>query len=533
MNKKLKNLPIGISDFEKIREKDYLYIDKTELIYNLISTGEYYFLSRPRRFGKSLIISTFYNIFKGKKELFKGLYIHSSDYAWEEYPIIVLDFNGISNANSKILEEDIKIALNRILKQEEIEPVLNNSSIQTFFTEIIDRIYEKYKKSIVFLVDEYDKPIISHIGKGEEELKIAEENRGLLKDFYGVLKEKSIVSKTRFVFITGITKFSKVSIFSELNNLTDITMNKRYCDILGITEDEIDKNLTPYIERFCEEEKLNCDELREELRNYYNGYRFSSKDVRVYNPFSLFTALKYHSIENYWFETGTPTFLINLIEEGNIYIPEYEDYEVSSSQFSVYELDRLSPLPLMFQSGYLTIKDYNAEDDLYVLSYPNKEVRVSFTESILTRLYLGDGESKHKKIRSKLNRGEVEEAIEIIKSVFSEIPYTLMKKKKLDEADFHILFYLIVSSSGVGIKSEILTSKGRIDALIETRNRYYIIEFKCNQSSDKAIQQIKEKKYYEPYKNRGKEIILIGINFSTEEKNISDYKVEKALSIEL
>ena len=525
MNKKLKNLPIGISDFESIINEGYLYIDKTEKIYELISGGKYYFLSRPRRFGKSLLISTLYNIFRGKKELFKGLYIYDSDYEWEEYPVVVLDFNEISNDTPDILKKSIEEYLRNIGEGYGIE-LENKGKLKEVFKELVVKIGNKIGKDIVFLIDEYDKPIIDHLGKGEEELKIAEENRNLLKSFYGVLKGASVVKKTRFVFITGITKFSKVSIFSELNNLTDLTMDKRYCDILGITEEEIDRDLTPYIERFCEEENINCEELREELRGYYNGYRFSSKDVRVYNPFSLFSAFEKRSIENYWFETGTPTFLINLIEEGNIYIPEYEDYEVSSSQFSVYELDRLSPLPLMFQSGYLTIKDYNAEDDLYVLSYPNKEVRVSFTESILTRLYLGDGESKHKKIRSKLNRGEVEEAIEIIKSVFSEIPYTLMKKKKLDEADFHILFYLIVSSAGVGIKSEILTSKGRIDALIETRERFYIFEFKCNQDSNKAIQQIKEKKYYEPYKNRGKEIILIGINFSTEERNIADYKIE-------
>ncbi len=532
MNKKLKNLPIGISDFERIREKDYLYIDKTKHLYNLIVTGEYYFLSRPRRFGKSLIISTLYNIFRGKKELFKGLYIYDSDYEWEEYPVVLIDFNEILSRNSEILEKYIVKRLHSIADDYGVEINREEKSSKEVLLELTDKINEKYGKDIVFLIDEYDKPIIDHLGKGKEELKIADKNRELLKEFYGTFKSKGVGSITRFVFITGITKFSKVSIFSELNNLTDLTMEEDNSEILGIKEEEIDKYLTPYIEYFCNEKRMECNELREELRNYYNGYRFSSKDVKVYNPFSLFSALRSRNIKNYWFETGTPTFLINLIEEGNIYIPEYEDYEVSSSQFSVYELDRLSPLPLMFQSGYLTIKDYNAEDDLYVLSYPNKEVRVSFTESILTRLYLGDGESKHKKIRSKLNRGEVEEAIEIIKSVFSEIPYTLMKKKKLDEADFHILFYLIVSSSGVGIKSEILAAKGRIDALIETRDRYYIIEFKCNQSPDKAIQQIKEKKYYEPYKNRGKEIILIGINFSTEDRNISDYKVEKALSIE-
>ncbi len=526
MKKNLKNLPIGISDFERIINERYLYIDKTERIYELISGGMYYFLSRPRRFGKSLLISTFYNIFRGKKELFKGLYIYDADFEWEDYPVVRFDFNGIISRNEKILEKQIIEAIKdngerygiRIEKQDYAKDALK---------ELSKKLENKYGKNIVFLVDEYDKPIIDHLGKEEEELKIADKNRDFLKEFYGTFKASELGESIRFLFITGITKFSKVSIFSELNNLTDLTMDKRYCDILGITEDEIDRDLTTYILRFCNEENLDCNELREKLRDYYNGYRFSSKDLKVYNPFSLFSALDKRSIENYWFETGTPTFLINLIEKGDIYIPEYEDYEVSSSQFSVYELERLSPLPLMFQSGYLTIKDYNAEDDLYVLSYPNKEVRVSFTESILTRLYLGpDGESKHKKIRSKLNRGEIEEVIEIIKSVYSEIPYTLMKKKKLDEADFHILFYLIVSASGVGIKSEILTSKGRIDALIETRERFYIIEFKCNQNSDKAIEQIKEKRYYEPYKNRGKEIVLIGINFSTKDRNISDYKID-------
>ncbi len=526
MNKKLKNLPIGISDIERIVNEGYLYIDKTERIYELISGGMYYFLSRPRRFGKSLLVSTLYNIFRGKKELFKGLYIYDSDYEWEEHPIIRLDFNGISNTNPEMLNDDIRIALNRILKQEEIEPVLDNKSIQTFFTEVIIRIFEKYKKSIVFLVDEYDKPIISHIGKGKEELKIADKNRELLKDFYGVLKEIDVVTKTRFVFITGITKFSKVSIFSELNNLTDLTMDKRYCDILGITEEEIERDLTPYIERFCDEENLNCKELKEELRNYYNGYRFSSKDVRVYNPFSLFSALEKRSIENYWFETGTPTFLINLIKKQNIYIPEYETLEARESLFSTYELSKLSVLPLMFQSGYLTIKGYDNRSKVYELGYPNKEVKESFTESLYYEISGLTRDTKFAKVGVKIEDGEIEEAIEIMKSIFSEIPYTLMREDMINEFYFHMMFYLIISASGVGITSEILTAKGRIDALIETRDRYYIIEFKCNQSSDMAIQQIKEKKYYEPYKNRGKEIILIGINFSTKDRNISDYKVE-------
>ena len=525
MNKKLKNLPIGISNFEKIREKDYLYIDKTKHLYNLITTGEYYFLSRPRRFGKSLLISTLYNIFRGKKELFKGLYIYDSDYEWEEHPIIRLDFNVISNDNAKILKEALKKKIDEIGESEGLE-IEEEDLLKEKFEELIKKLHKKHNKGVVFLADEYDKPIIDHIGQGEEELRIAEENRKILKSFYGVLKTADGNGWLSFIFITGITKFSKVSIFSELNNLTDLSMDKRYCDILGITEEEIDRELTPYIERFCEEEKLKCEELREELRGYYNGYKFSSKDVRVYNPFSLFSALEKRSIENYWFETGTPTFLINLIKEQNIYIPEYENFRADEFMFSTYELSDLNPLPLMFQSGYLTIRDYDKRLRIYELSYPNKEVRESFTKNLFVEYSGLKLNVKYANVRVKIEDGEIEEAIEIMKSIFSEIPYTLMRSDRIDESYFHIVFYLIVSASGVGIRSEVLTSKGRIDALIETRDRYYIFEFKCNQSSDKAIEQIKEKKYYESYKNRGKEIILIGINFSTKDKNISDYKIE-------
>ena len=526
MNKKLKNLPIGISDFESIINEGYLYIDKTQHLYNLISSGKYYFLSRPRRFGKSLLISTLYNIFRGKKELFKGLYIYNSDYEWEEYPIVRLDFNTISNDNEKILENDIKDTLNNILKENKIDEVPHKKSIEQFFEEIIRRIYKKYKQRLVFLIDEYDKPIISHIGKGEEELKIAEKNRELLKDFYGVLKTADNNGWLNFIFITGITKFSKVSIFSELNNLTDLTMEEDNSDILGITEDEIDKYLIPHIEYFCNEKGMECNELREELRNYYNGYRFSSKDVKVYNPFSLFSALRSRNIKNYWFETGTPTFLINLIKEQNIYIPEYENLQVSEALFSIYELSNLNPLPLMFQSGYLTIRGYEEDVRLYNLGFPNKEVKTAFTENLLYEYTEIRDSSKFRLIQRALKNKDVEWMIDILKSIYSEIPYTLMRSDRIDESCFHMLFYLMVSASGAGITSEILTAKGRIDALIETRDRYYIIEFKCNQSSDKAIQQIKEKKYYEPYKNRGKEIVLIGINFSTKDRNISDYKVE-------
>ncbi len=528
MKENPKNLPVGISDFKSIIEEDYLYVDKTEILYKLINSGKYYFLSRPRRFGKSLLISTLYHIFKGEKELFRDFFIYDSDYKWEEHPIVRLDFNTISSDNREILEKSIKKRINFIGEEEGIE-IKEDELIKDKFSELVNKLYEKYKqKGIVFLIDEYDKPIIDHLGRGEEELKAAEENRDFLKGFYGTLKGESIVSRTRFVLLTGVTKFSKVSIFSELNNLTDLTMDERFCDLLGIREDEIDKYLIPHLEEFCNEKGKDCNELREELRNYYNGYRFSSKDLRVYNPFSLFSSLMKMKIENYWFETGTPTFLINLIKEQNIYIPKYESFEATESIFSTYELSRLSVLPLMFQTGYLTIKGYNERIKLYELGFPNKEVRLSFNENLYYEWSELREDTKFREVGLSFEDGDTDKAIEIIKSIYSEIPYTQMRKDRINEAYFHTIFYLILTASGVNIRTEVLNYKGIMDMLIETKDRYYIIEFKCNQSADKAIEQIKEKRYYEPYLNKGKEIILIGINFSTKERNISEWTCSKA-----
>ncbi len=550
MKGKPKNLPVGNSDFKDIIEGGSLYVDKTEIIHRLIESGKYYFLSRPRRFGKSLLISTLYHIFKGHKELFKGLYIYDSDFDWEEHPVILMDFNGILSRDKQVLEEEVKNILYDIGESYGIK-LREEKYAVNLLKELSKELYNKYGKSIVYLIDEYDKPIINHLGKGEKELRIAEDNREFLKEFYGVLKFSEIVRITRFVFITGVTKFSKVSIFSELNNLIDLTMDERFCDLLGVREDEIDRYLTPHIEYYCKEKNIDCEELREGLRNYYNGYRFSSKDLKVYNPFSLFSALMKMKIENYWFESGTPTYLINLIKEQKMYVPEYEEFEADEYMFSTYELNKLMALPLMFQTGYLTIKDYDDDIKIYKLGFPNKEVKTSFAKHLYKEFSELERDTKFAKVGRSFKQGNIEEAIEIIKSIYSEIPYTLMRKDRINEDYFHTIFYLIVTASGVNVRTEVLNYRGRIDMLIETRGskklkvesqklkvesgkelsnkngRYYIIEFKCNQSADKAIEQIKGKGYYEPYLNKGKEIVLIGINFSTEKKNIEEYLVEK------
>ncbi len=526
INKTLKKLPVGISSFERIINNNLLYIDKTELLYNLVNTEGYYFLSRPRRFGKSLLISTLFNIFKGNKELFKDFYIYNTDFKWGNHPIVKLDFNKTTNDSRELLENDLRKVLKNIGEKEGIN-IDEKLSLKLLFNELIEKLYQKYQKGVVFLIDEYDKPIIDHIGKGEEHLEIAKDNRDLLKSFYGTLKEGDVSDRTRFVFLTGVTKFSKVSIFSELNNLNDLTMDEGYWNILGITEEEIERELIPYIDIFCKNKGKDCKELREELRNYYNGYRFSDNPERVYNPFSLFSALTKQSIKNYWFETGTPTFLINLIKERGYEVSKFDEgIRLYEDDFTTFDIEMLSIESLLFQTGYLTInKIYEGdswEDREYELSYPNREVEVSFIRS----LYRGyeiekNRDRRFKKVGEYFRKGEIDKGIEVIKSIYSEIPYTLMRKDRIGENYFHTVFYLIMKMSFGSTKSEVLNSKGIIDMLVETKDRYYIIEFKCNQSAERAIEQIKEKGYHKPYLNKGKEVILIGINFSTEKRNIA------------
>ncbi len=523
----LAKLPIGISDFGKIRREGYLYIDKTGYIYRMLSTGMYYFLSRPRRFGKSLLLSTLYYLFKGKRELFDGLYIyHKEGIDWREYPVIMLDFNRIESTNSEILRERL---INRLkeIGQEEGLLIEESRYLKDAFAELIEKLYRKYGREVVLLIDEYDKAIVDHVGRGEEELQVAKANRDLLRSFYGTLKAADVVMRTKFVLLTGITKFSKVSLFSELNNLLDITMNSEFNSLLGITEQEVEAYLMPHIKAFSQEKGMSYEALREALRDYYNGYRFSQRQERVYNPFSLFSALRNRSITNYWFETGTPSYLVNLIKERNIYIPEYEEFEADEFMFSSYDIESLQILPLMFQSGYLTIKDYDERTRLYTLSYPNREVKESFARSLfreITGLYR---ETKYAKIGKALDDGDIEEAVELAKSIFAEIPYVLERKDRTGEEYYQTVFYLILTASGVGVRTEVLNYRGRIDMVVETRRRFYIIEFKCDQSSEAAIAQIKEKGYAEAYRGKGKEVWLVGINFGKEKRNVTEWKAEK------
>jgi hypothetical protein len=518
---KLKNLPIGQSSFENLIKGDMLYVDKTEIIYRMITNAQFYFLSRPRRFGKSLLISTLEEIFKGNKELFKDLWIYKADYNWEEYPVVIIDFNHVLSDNHIMLQEGITKLLVDVANAHGLQ--LEENVYKYAFVELIKKLSEKYSKQVVLLIDEYDKPIITHLGKGDEGIRLAEKNRDILKNFYGTIKAASVIENLRFVLLTGVSKFSKAGVFSELNNLSDITMHDRYASILGITEEELAHYFDEYIKLQCNYLEIDEEEVRLKIREYYNGYRFSETDLKVYNPFSLIKFFDESKFRNYWFESGTPTFLVNLIKERNYYIPQAESFSADETTFSSYELDNLDITALLFQTGYLTIKDYDRDFGTYVLGYPNFEVKYSFLR-YLYKDRVFDEDNKYKRLVELLAKGNLDEFISVMTSIFGGITYD--EGAKINEANFHTLFYVTLAAGGLPAKSQVLNYSGRIDMVVEVKDKVYIFEFKCNQSADKAIEQIRQKKYYEGFISSAKEIYLVGINFDMEKRNIAQYKWE-------
>ncbi|MBF0297433.1 MAG: AAA family ATPase [Oligoflexia bacterium] len=367
----MKLLPIGIQSFEKLIEMNCLYVDKTKYLYNLIKSGTTYFLSRPRRFGKSLTVSTLEAIFLNRRELFKGLWIDQSDYVWKKYPVIKLDMSSFSKYTGNTLEEVL------------IEHLLSLYPGEYKFSKLVDIVFAKLIEAlskegpVVILIDEYDRPILDQI----KDKNKADENRELLKSFYSVMK--TLDAKIKFVFLTGVTKFSKVSIFSGLNNLNDITMDEKYSGMLGYTDDELSKYFSEHISNFSAKKSISIEKLREDIRCWYNGFRFSSDKTTVYNPFSTLLLLNKNEFNNYWFETGTPNFLVELIKEKEYNLLEAEEKTVEADSFSSFTVSDISIYSLLYQTGYFTIKEYFPEDRRYRLGYPNKEIEIAFSKHII------------------------------------------------------------------------------------------------------------------------------------------------------
>ena len=520
----MKRLPVDLQSFGAINEYNCLYVDKTMYIQKMLDQGIYFFISRARRFGKSLMVSVLKCFFENKKELFNNLWIAKhSKWKWEKYPIIQLDFNVIGHDTEAELKNSLEYHLGKTGKNNNI--LLKGPALKDKFEELILALHKKTGKPVVILIDEYDKPIITHLGRGDKALEIAKANRDLLKSFFGVLKGADTAPCTRFVFITGVSKFSRVSIFSDLNNLIDLTMNENFADMLGYTHEELETCFNEHIKKLAQETGKSESSTLNALKKYYDGYRFSERNIRVYNPFSVLRALHNLKFKNFWFETGTPTFLINLLKNSDFYLPSIENIKVGEQIFSTYELESLNPEALLFQTGYITIK--NVKGRIYTLAYPNYEVKISFLESLLYSFAPRNRKgslSQFLFLAEYLEQENLDDFFETINAIFASISYTLKIKK--NEAYFHTLFYLMVSASGMNVSSEVITSKGRIDLVVEFEEKIYIIEFKCNQSAKAGIKQIKNKGYAEKYGQTNKKLILMGINFRSENKNIEQWEIE-------
>jgi hypothetical protein len=514
--KAVKKLPIGIQSFREIIEGDYVYVDKTRVIHELITSGKYFFISRPRRFGKSLLLNTIKEIFLGNRELFKGLDIYDK-IGWEKHPVILVDFSVIAHSDRGTLQKSLLTFINGIAKMNNIE--LTKEFIPDRFGELLEELSRVSGSKIVVLIDEYDKPIIDHVESREK----AEENRDVLREFYGVLKYADPYLK--LVLVTGVSKFAKVSIFSGLNNLQDITLSPRFATIAGYTQSELKNYFKGYIETLLAEEGISKGVLLEKIAQWYNGYSWDGVN-KVYNPFSILNLFSDNRFGNYWFATGTPTFLIKLIKEMGAESPEFENKQITEIVLDSYDLDHMNLYALLFQTGYLTIAGVRKEDGLtqFTLNYPNFEVKASLLTFILEGISnnrLDEIQPATMRIKSFLREGDLEGFMRMIKAMFAKIPFTLYLEK---EAYYHSIFYLILSLAGVKIDLEVLTDRGRIDGVLEFQDRVYVIEFKYGNEGasmekllDQAVGQIKSRRYYEKFLDNGRKILLLGVGFVGKE----------------
>jgi hypothetical protein len=524
---KPKDLPVGIQTFKDLVEGNFVYVDKTKHLYELIKPEKgVYFLSRPRRFGKSLLVSTLSSIFKGDKELFKNLWIYDSDYTWEKHPVIKLSMANSQVGETDTMETRIKIQLNYIAEEYGIELDLK-PYLDIVFTDLIHKLHTKTGMKVVVLVDEYDGPIINHIN----DIPKANENRDLLRNFYKVLKDED--ASLRFVFLTGVSKFAKTSIFSGLNNLEILTMDQKASSLLGYTQDELEFYFKDHINELSKTFSLTKEKTLSKIRYWYNGYRFSEAKIKVYNPFSTLLLFKKQKFSSHWFATGTPTFLINLIKKENPDIENFEK-EVNISEFELdsYDLESIPVIPLMFDTGYLTIKEAKCRADMtsFSLSYPNNEVKIALIHNLLA----GYSEENSANVSSfvialsdMILENDLESFMSKLKSYFASIPYDIVPKRNLDEKYFQLIFYLLMRSTSFNVNIEDRTSDGRIDLVLEADDNIYLFELKIDSSAEAALKQIKDKKYYEKYSNIPKKLFLIGINFDTKTRNISEYLVEE------
>ncbi|MDD3153067.1 MAG: AAA family ATPase [Bacteroidales bacterium] len=513
-----KKYPIGIQSFEKIIAEGYLYIDKTDFVYNLAHIGNIYFLSRPRRFGKSLLLSTIEAYFLGKKELFKGLKIDKLEKEWIKYPVLHLDFNAERYKTTK----DVDLIINRHLNLWEDVYGKNEREISHSdrLIGILQRAKEKTGRQVVVLVDEYDKPMLQVM----HDAAMLDEYRNIFKGFYGVFKTADPYLK--FVFLTGVTKFGKVSVFSDLNNLNDISMWSEVEDVCGITKDEMLNNFDEDIHELGKNNDLNYEETCQELKLWYDGYHFCEDSEGIYNPFSLLNVFQKKRFQDYWFATGTPTFLVNMLKKGNYNMIDVEKTEMFGSEISKITVDSGDPVQILYQSGYLTIKSYDKSTDLFTLGFPNTEVKNSFYKC-LAPVFLETPEHEFNfisiAIRKTLQKNDIDGFMNVMENFLPKIPYFFHANQKTDERHFQEIFYILLLSAGLISRVEEYSALGRSDIIAESDVSVFVFELKMDKPVEEALRQIEDKAYIEQYKVTNKNLYAIGVSFNSGKRCVEDY----------
>ena len=526
--------PIGLQDFEGLIKDGYVYVDKTDLVYRLVNDGKIYFLSRPRRFGKSLLVSTLKHYFLGHRELFKGLAIDGLETEWNEYPVFHLSFGGVNFSNSSAIDESLSMFIENAEKEYGIEERFKDYGIR--FAAVLKAAHEKTGRRCVVLIDEYDKPLLDVMDtelrvtdSDGNSLRLEEYNRNVLKGFYSVFKDAD--PDLRFVLLTGVTKFSQVSVFSGFNQPKDISMDSRYEALCGITLEEMLEVFHEPIQELAEDNGVGYEEMVEMLKKRYDGYHFSKKMTGVFNPFSLLNCFDKLEMRNYWFATGTPTYLMRLLSHSDKNINELVGKYYEESQFIDYKADVERPLPMIYQSGYLTVKGYNERRRKYLLDFPNEEVRSGFV-SLLASDYFNSDKTPSSwidDILDALEDGDVEDFLKKMTSLLSSVTYRFQRKQDAFECEryFQYTFYLIMQMIGhYNTMVEKETSEGRIDCVVECPDYVYVMEFKMDGSAQSALEQIRERGYTKPYLADKRKVFSIGVNFSSEKGTIEEYVFE-------
>lgn len=513
--------PLGQQDFKNLRDRGLVYIDKTEFVMKIAEEGsQYFFLARPRRFGKSLFLSTLQYFFEGRRELFKGLAVDSMEWDWQQYPVLRLDLNTESYEGKGDLDSLFNNTLQKWENKFEIDRIADSFSSR--FKNIIETAHNKTGRQVVILVDEYDKPLVANIHNKENIDHYRERLSSIYSNF------KSSAEHIRLVFLTGVSRFSKLSVFSDLNNITDISFIDEYADICGITEQEMLDNLQPGINRLAEKNNITTEDALLELKNNYDGYRFAENGSDIYNPWSLLNALSFSKISNYWNDTGMPRLVAKTLKRVNADLEKMFDTYCSQDDLKGLDLLTPQPLALLYQTGYLTIKSYNSKLKRYRLGIPNREVKDGLYKVLLPYYVQSRSDDEPKRLVGDMVMyfilGDADQAMKCMQVYFAGVHF---KMRMDNENNFHNAFFLLTDLVGLETETESATSDGQIDITVKTDDYIYIIELKFDGSAEQALRQIEEKKYARKYQADGRQIIRIGVNFSSETRCIEDWKIER------